>query len=390
MTASQYDGIVITAPVSVPYQQKSDTGAQTFIGAALAQLIKAIEKKDDIDGLAVSSLTLAPDSAVTLTEYFGLTLRWLEQVPLGGASGVVAFRRAASAIKFGDAEIIACIGGDTAKPGGFREIAANFSTFTQLASYPYGAAGPNGPFSLITQHYMDRFGATREDFGRLCMAQRYNAAHYPHALFRDPLTMDDYLSARPIAGPLHLYDCVMPCAGAEAFLVMSAGRARRLGLQFATVLAAEEIYNAHSSDEIQYRLGHDLIRDKLYKDAGLGPDDMNLVQTYDDYPVIAMMQLEDLGFCEKGEAARLIRDTDTRFDGDRLPHNTSGGQLSCGQAGAAGGFLGFVEALRQVTGQALGNQVENARTACVSGYGMVNYDRGLAASAAILKGARAS
>ena len=109
------------------------------------------------------------------------------------------------------------------------------------------------------------------------------------------------------------------------------------------------------------------------------------METYDDYPVIVMMQLEGLGFCAKGEAPDFVRAHDLTVGGD-FPHNTSGGQLSVGQAGAAGGHLGLVEAVRQVTGRALGAQVPGARTALVSGFGMVNYDRGICSSAVILAG----
>ena len=118
--------------------------------------------------------------------------------------------------------------------------------------------------------------------------------------------------------------------------------------------------------------------------ADCTPADIDLIQTYDDYPVISLMQFEDLGFCPKGQAAAFLRAKDLTTTGD-LPHNTSGGQLSAGQAGAAGGFIGLVEALRQVTDQAGPTQVKDAQTALVSGFGMINYDRGLCSAAAILK-----
>src|SRR6202011_292925 len=110
---------------------------------------------------------------------------------------------------------------------------------------------------------------------------------------------------------------------------------------------------------------------------------MDFVEVYDDYPVINMMQLEDLGFCHKGEGADFVRRNSFTVGGT-LPINTSGGQLSIGQAGAAGGSLGLVEAVRQLTGQVLGAQVENARFGVVSGFGMINYDRGLCTGAAVL------
>jgi acetyl-CoA acetyltransferase len=110
---------------------------------------------------------------------------------------------------------------------------------------------------------------------------------------------------------------------------------------------------------------------------------VDFVQTYDDYPVISMMQLEDLGFCSKGEGPQFVRAHTLTNDGT-FPHNTSGGQLSVGQAGAAGGFLGLVEALRQLTDQPLGSKVPDAQACVVSGFGMINYDRGLSSGAAVL------
>ncbi len=381
---ASYEGVALITPVTVPYTRFSDRGASWFIGRALAALIEQPGlKKSDIDGLMISSFTLAPDSVISLTDHFGLQPRWLEQIPLGGASAVVGMRRAARAIQSGDADIIACIGGDTAQAGSFKETVSRFSNFSTDAVYPYGAAGPNGPFSLITQSYMDTYGATREDFGRICVAQRYNAHHNANALLgQKELTMADYMNARPIAGPIHLYDCVMPCAGADGFLVTSVDRARHLGLPYVTILSADERHNAHSEDPIQLRGGWTLFSDALYDRAGIGPDDIDLLQTYDDYPVICMLQMEGLGFCEEGTAAQFVRNTPLTFDGGGLPHNTDGGQLSGGQAGC--GYLSVVETLRQLNNEAGTRQVADARVGMVSGYGMVNYDHGLCSTATIL------
>jgi acetyl-CoA acetyltransferase len=230
---------------------------------------------------------------------------------------------------------------------------------------------------------MRQYGIAPADLGKLCVAQRDNALKFPHALFRKPLTLDEYLNARPIADPLKLFDCVMPCAGAEAFLVMSEERARQLALPFVRILGTIERHNAFPDDPIQMRGGWAMDCDDLYAQAGVGAADMDFVQLYDDYPVIAVMQLEDLGFCEKGAGADFVR-RNAFTVGGTLPLNTSGGQLSVGQAGAAGGHLGFTEAVRQLTGQALGAQVDNARLGLVSGFGMINYDRGLCSGAAVL------
>lgn len=379
-----YEGVALVCPVSVPYERQSERQVEWFIGCVLGQMIKDSGlNKDEIDGLAISSFTLAPDTAVSLTNYFSMTPRWLETMP-GGGGGVVAMRRAARAVQAGDAEVIACIGGDTANAESFSKLIANFSGFSTNAVLPYGAGGPNTVFSMITRNYMEQYGALREDFARICISQRDNALAASRALLNKALSMDDYLNARVIADPLHLFDCVMPCAGAEGFLLMSIERARSQGLPFVTILASEELYNPYPEDDIHYRGGWRLFRDSLYTAAGVGPKDIDLLQTYDDYPVIVMLQMEDLGFCEKGEAPQFIKNTALTWNGGGLPHNTCGGQLSAGQAGAAGGFIGLVETIRQLTVSGLKNAVNDANIGLVSGYGMVIYDRCLSSSAAIL------
>ena len=375
---------MLAAPVTVPYVRYSIRAAHWWLARALSSLLEASRlRKQDIDGLTISSFTLAPDTAIGLTQHLGLSPRWLDHIPLGGASGVVALRRAARAVQAGDADIVACIGGDTNHVDSFRLTLANFSQFARDAVYPYGAGGPNASFAFLTAHYMQRHGATREDFGKLCVAQRANALKYPHALFKKPLSMEEYLAARPIAEPLRLFDCVMPCAGAEGFLVLTEGRARSLGLPCIRLKATIERHNAFASDPVQIRAGWALDHDELYAQAQCEPGDIDFVETYDDYPVISLMQLEDLGFCEKGEGPAFVRKHTFTHDGS-FPLNTSGGQLSVGQAGAGGGFLGMVEAIRQLTGQAGARAVKDAKLGLVSGFGMINYDRGLGSGAAVL------
>lgn len=384
MSRRGYEGVAVAVPVTVPYVRYSIRAAHWWLARCLGELLKtAGVKKEELDGLSVSSFTLAPDTAIGLTQHLGVSPRWLDHVPFGGASGIVQLRRAARAVQTGDAEVVACLAGDTNHVDSFRLTLANFSQFARDAVYPYGAGGPNASFAFLTAYYMRTYGAKREDFGKLCVAQRANALRFPHALFKNPLTLDDYMTARAIAEPLHLFDCVMPCAGADGFLVLSEERAKRLGLAYARVLGTIERHNAFATDAVQMRAGWALDRADLYEQAGVGPADMDLVCTYDDYPVITVMQLEDLGFCAKGEAPAFIRGRTFTWDGS-FPLNTSGGQLSVGQAGAAGGSLGLVEALRQLTGQAEGRQVADAKLGLVSGFGMINFDRGLGSGAAIL------
>src|ERR1044071_3381330 len=279
-----YDGVVLAAPVTVPYVRYSIRSAHWWLATAFSSLLERSRlKKEQIDGLTVSSFTLAPDTAIGFTQHIGLSPRWLDHVPLGGASGVVALRRAARAVQAGDAEVVACLAGDTNHVDSFRLTLANFSQFARDAVYPYGAGGPNASFAFLTAYYMAQYGAKREDFGKLCVAQRANALKFDFSLFRKPLTLDEYMAARPIAEPLHLFDCVMPCAGADAFLVLSEAKAKQLGLRYARLLGTIERHNAFAADPVQMRAGWALDRDDLYAQAGCSPRDIDFVQAYDDY-----------------------------------------------------------------------------------------------------------
>ena len=384
MSRQSYAGVAVAVPITVPYQRYSTQGAHWFVGQALQALIQASGvAKDDIDGLCLSSFSLSPDTAVGLTQHLGLSPRWLDHIPTGGASGVMSLRRAARAVQAGDAEVVACIGADTNHVDSFRQTLGSFSHFARDASYPYGSGGPNSVFAFITANYMRTYGAQREDFGRIAVAQRSNALKNPNALFKKPLSLDEYMAGRPISDPIHLFDCVMPCAGADAFLVMSEKRAQDLGLPHAVIRGAIERHNAYASDPIMVQGGWRRDLADLYAQADATQAQVDFVQTYDDYPVIVMMQFEDLGFCAKGEGPHFVRDHSLTHDGS-FPNNTSGGQLSVGQAGAAGGFIGMVEALRPLCDMAGERAVPGAQLGLVSGFGMVTYDRCLCTGAVLL------
>jgi acetyl-CoA acetyltransferase len=385
--AGDFGDVVLAAPTSFGYSRYSTEPADWYFAQCLrAMLATSGLETRDVDGLSASSFTLAPNPVASLSRSLGLTLTWLESVPFGGASGVMALRRAARAVQAGDAKVVACIGADANPRHAFKDLVSSFAVASSDAVYPYGAAGPNLPFAHVTRQYMDATGTTREDFGRLCVSQRFNAHYCDHALLRTPTTLEEYLAAPPIAEPFHKLDLVMPCAGAEGFLVLRESHAVALGLPYAHVLSVVERHNAYPEDIRMLRGGwaHDAAR--LYERAGQTPDSIDVVATYDDCPAIVFMQLEGLGFCAPGQARQFVSNHDLRFNGN-FPHNTSGGQLGCGQAGSAGGFIGVVEVLRQVTHQAGARQVADASVGLASGYGMIMYDRCLGSGAVILEGA---
>lgn len=387
MTPASFRDIAIVVPTTFGYTKRSEHHVPWFIAGVLREMLaNAGLAKRDVDGLVVASYRNAPDNTAAVANHLGMSPRFVVDLPYGGASGIIALRRAARAVQAGDAEVVACIGADVPPSAG--DSGANFSSFWRDCVHPYGAGGFNALFSLITDSYSVENGVRREDFAAICVAQRRNAQRFEPALLKSDMTLADYLNAPAVTGVLGLYDCVMRCCGAEGVLVMTVERARRLGLPYAVMAGCVERHMGWTEDTVQRSVG--LVpddRDMLYRMAGSGPADMDFVEIYDDYPVIVMLQLESLGFCPSGEAARFIASRELTIDGD-FPLNTSGGMLSAGQAGAAGSFLGLTEATRQVTGLAVNNAVVGARRGLVSCYGAVSYDRGVCWSAAVLETGR--
>jgi acetyl-CoA acetyltransferase len=191
--------------------------------------------------------------------------------------------------------------------------------------------------------------------------------------------MTDYLEAPLVADPLRRYDCVPGVAGADAIVLRAESRKRAGQVR---VRATARRFNADNQTGDGLQTGLATVAEELWRRAGVGPDELDLACLYDDYPAIVLAQLADAGIAPDGDLPRFVRDT---LAERRFPVNTSGGMLSCGQAGAAGGLHGLVEATRQLRGVAGARQVQGARLALVSGYGMVLYRYGAASAAAVLE-----
>lgn len=383
MATRAYDGVVIAGAGQTRYEKRTAKSVYQFLWEALDAALRAARLPlRRVDGLAVTAFVLPPDNVTVVAEHFGLEPRWLFQGAYGGASGIVGMLHGARAIQAGDADVVACLTADVFDVASHMDLMDRFNAPLRDYLGPYGFGGANGVFALHTRLYMERYGATREDFGRQAIAQRQNALLNPNALFKTPLTMEEYLNARPIAEPLGLYDCVLPCSGGDCVILARGDLVPDGGLPRVRILGGGEAHNYLAEDVFSLRGGWERFTEQMYQQAGVGPGDMDFVQLYDDYPVMECIQLEGLGFCPRGGGAELFRKRDTTVRGD-FPINTGGGQLSAGQAGASGGMIGVVEAVWQLQGQAGGRQLR-ARRGLVSGYGMVAYGRGLSSSAAVL------
>jgi acetyl-CoA acetyltransferase len=355
------------------------TSLRLLAEAARLALDDAGMVPEDVDGLGVSSFSLAPDRAIDLAFRLGLRVSWLMDAATGGASALDMLQHARRAVEAGDATSILLVAGDRIASADFAELVDGYNTATRDHLAPIPTAGPNALFALLTRRHMLRHGLGRDVYGGLVVRQRAWASRSPNAAYRAPLELHDYLRAPMVADPLCIFDCVPVVSGAAAVVVTSRGTSTAA----VGVKALAAAHNADNQEGDGLSSGLAGVRERLWDEAGCRPVDLDVVAVYDDYPAMVLVQLEDLGFAAEGveSLARRIADGE-------LPVNTSGGQLSGGQAGAGGGMLGLVEVVRQLRGRAGERQVADARLGLVTGYGMVAYRHGACANAAVLERVR--
>lgn len=341
-----------------------------------------------VDGICVGAFAEAPfEAPATVAEYLGLDVAFAEIVDLGGATGAGMVARAAAAINAGLCETVVCALATRRErrttEGPRRSAKSGFSgrlvERTPVSEFdtPYGAIGANYGYALIARRYMHEYGVAPETLAKIAVDQRYNACHNPDAIFfGQPITVEDVLASPVIVDPLHMLEIVMPVAGAAAVVVTSAKRARKRKEPSAYVLGAGG-HTTHRSITYAPSLTDSAIRasaDRAFKMAGIRRKDIDIASLYDCYTITVLLTLEDAGFAKKGQGAAFVEEHNLRFDGD-FPVNPHGGQLSFGQAGAAGGMSHVTEAVRQLMGRAHGRQVQKARFAFVNGNGGIMSDQ---------------
>lgn len=379
-----FEDVVIVAFGETPYHKREPWHPVRYLVEAARQTIEASSlQPEQIDGLAVSSFLMPPENVCTVAEHLGLELTWTMHGAQGGGSSVLQTLRAAEAIERGVAEAILVVSGDAFTVDVHMDLMDRFNPPVRDYIAPYGFGGPNGLFAMIQRRHMHLYGTRAEHFGKISVTQRRHAVLNENALLREPLGLEDYMSARVIADPLRLYDCVLPCGGGGGVLVTNRRLAKQALQKPIGVLAGGEHTNYRPHDPVAIETGLTVFSESLLREVGISHSDIDFVQLYDDYPIMVAIQLEDLGFCSKGDVGTLIERTDLSIDGD-LPLNTGGGQLSCGQPGAAGGILGLVEGVRQLQGLGERHQIDGAKMGLVSGYGMVGFGHGLTSAALVL------
>jgi acetyl-CoA acetyltransferase len=336
---------------------------------AAAASLKALDQVGltpaDVDGLFVA----LPDdflSGLGLAEYFGVHPRVTDNNRVGGSSFQTHAIWAAHALEAGlcDVALIAY---------GSNQRSAAGSLLTPMRPSPYEAAyrltRPVGAYALAASRYRHLYGLEREQLGAVALAARQWAQRNPEAFQREPLTMQDYLSARMVTDPLSVRDCCLVTDGAAAVVMVRADRAQDLAQRPVYLLggaAATGHRDIASMPELTVTAAVESGQ-RAFAQAGVRAGDIDVVQLYDAFTINTILFLEDLGFCAKGEGASFVA-SGAIAPGGRLPVNTNGGGLSCTHPGMYGLFT-MVEAAAQLMGRAGDRQVDGARLAIAHGNG---------------------
>ncbi len=349
------------------------TGLGLNAQAAKRALDDAGLKVSDIDGVLTAYSFTEPYFMLgsVLCEYLGLKPRYNASVVVGGGSPAVMLKHATEAILAGSADTILVCAGENRATGQSRDsaVSALLAVGHPYFEQPYGGSIP-GFYAMIAQRHMHVYGTTREHLAHIAVNTRRHALLHPNAHMKTPITLQDVLSAKPIAEPLGMLDCCLISDAGGAFIVTSAERAKDLKSKPAYLLGIGE---HHTHEHIMCapsltEFGAKESGKRAYEMAGVKPSDIHVAQLYDCFSIVPLIELEELGFCEPGEGGAFFADGRASIGG-KLPINTHGGMLSHAHAGAAGGLFGIVEGVRQLRGGLGPRQVEGAELALVHNEG---------------------
>jgi acetyl-CoA acetyltransferase len=334
--------------------------------AVQAALADAGLQPSEVDGLV--TFTMDSNAEVAVARELGIgELRFFSQIGYGGGAACATVQQAAMAIAAGTADVVVCYRALNERSGRrFGQVAVGAVRMPTSSGidngwhYPMGLGTPAATVAMMAKRYMHTYGATSEDFGVVTVADRRHAAANPAAWFyQRPITLADHQASRWIVEPLRLLDCCQESDGAVAVVVTSLERARDLRRPPAVVQAAAQgsgpdqfTMTSFYRDDMTGLPEMGVVARQLWQQSGIGPADVRTAVLYDHFTPYVLMQLEELGFCPRGEARHFIAGGAIEIGG-RLPLNTHGGQL--GEA-YIHGVNGIAEGVRQVRGSSV-NQV---------------------------------
>jgi acetyl-CoA acetyltransferase len=334
------------------------------VEAIRGALADAGVEKDAVDALFVKFPTSAPEFMYgqRVAEAIGLQPRIGGVWDQGGAANAGMIGFAALAIEAGQCEIAIVTFADTPKTGARGGLVKSMGP-----DDVFGWLGPVGAYAMIARRHMQQWGTTHDQLGAVAINGRTNAMTNPRAQLRKPLTLDAYRASKPIAAPLRRDDCCLVSDGAASVVLMSAARARQLGVPAPVPVLGfgqgQTSWNVEQRPDLTSTCAAQSAR-TAFAMAGLGPADIDVAQLYDCFTIVPIVTLEDYGFCPRGAGGAFVVGEGIGVDG-KLPVNTSGGLLA--ETGMPGMQL-VIEGVRQMRGTAA-NQIPGARTCIVSNQG---------------------
>ena len=326
----------------------------------------------DVDGMVTFTMDTSPE--ITVAQACGIgELSFFSRVHYGGGAACATVQQAAMAIAAGVAEVVVCYRAFNERSGrrfgsGVQHREASAEGVALGWSLPFGLLTPASWVAMAAQRYLHTYGLTPEAFGHVAVTDRRYAATNPAAWFHGrPITLADHAASRWIAEPLRLLDCCQETDGGQAIVVTALARARALAQRPAVIAAAaqgagraQEQMTSFYRDDLTGLPEMSVVARRLWHTSGLTAEDVDVAILYDHFTPFVLMQLEEFGFCGKGEAAEFVRE-------DRVPLNTHGGQL--GEA-YLHGMNGIAEAVRQVRGTAVNQVPQTGRVLVTAGTGV--------------------
>lgn len=328
--------------------------AQLHAEVAKGALEDAGLSREDVDGYfcAGDAPGLGP---LSMVDYMGLRVRHMESTDTGGSSYLIHVAHAAQAIALGKCNVaLVTLAGRPRSEGSSGTQPRSWGANLPDAPFevPYGVVTANS-YAMVAKRHMHEYGTTSEQLAWVKVAASHHAQHNPHAMLREVVTVKEVLDSPMIADPLHRLDCCVVSDGGGAVIVARPEIAKSLKRPVVNLLGAGESPKGQAGGKLTLTTSGAAWSGKAaFEEAGVKPADIRYASIYDSFTITVIVQIEDLGFCAKGEGGRFVADGNLISGSGRLPFNTDGGGLCNNHPANRGGMTKVIEAVRQLRGEA--------------------------------------
>ncbi len=368
--ASQADAYIVGAYEHPTRKADDKSLAQLHADVAKGALEDAGLSKDDVDGYFCD--TEAPGlGALSMVDYLGLKVRYMDNTDTGGSAYLLHVAHAAQAIAQGKCNVaLITLAGRPRAAGLNAEPVVDWNIPDMPFEQPYGPTVVN-TYGLCAMRHMHEFGTTSEQLAWIKVAASHHAQHNPHAMLKKVVTVEEVVNSPMISDPLHRLDCCVVSDGGGALIVTSAAIAKTLKRKSVRVIGTGEAAKHPNGGQIDLSYSAAAwAGQQAFEQAGVKASDIKYASIYDSFTITALMQIEDLGFCKKGEGGKFVADGGLISGVGKLPFNTDGGGLCNNHPANRGGITKVIEAVRQLRGEAHpAVQVKNCDLALASGMG---------------------